>query len=789
MRSLPMISCCLAVLAGCQNPAPSSQDPALPRPTPAQLAWTRAELGAVFHYDLHVFDGKSYGQGGNRAKPMEDIQIFAPKKLDMDQWMEAVKVMGGRFALLTATHETGFALWPSKANPYNVSKLRWRKGRANLVRDFVRAAHRHGIQPGIYLGVRWNSHLGVMDFKVTKRSPLTQTQYNHMVEGMVTEICRDYGPLFELWFDGGILAPEDGGPDVLPIALKYQPQMLFYHSNQRREARWAGNEQGVAEDTAWMTARASVLAGKGVSPKEQMRMYRRGDPDGELWCPVMADVPLRNANGRHEWFWEPGDEGNILPVDRLVSMYEKSVGRSATLIVGLTPDPSGRIPRGDMQRLRAFGKLIDAKWTRPIARLQAGRGSQFTIDTRGKGEIHGLSIGEDIRRGQRIRRWVLEGLTTGAAPVVLAKGQSIGHKRLVALSKPAPYASVRFRILESIGTPILDHLDAYGAPEPSTALDLGPRLQKLRPENIFEDPDWFQWGGSIIRGDDGRYYLYYSRWKKKDGWLQWLTHSEVAIASSSTPHGPWRFERVALEGRGKGHWDEIQAHNPKIKRFGNRYYLYYISTRPLKTRYETRNAQRTGVAIASHPLGPWKRLDHPLIDPSPPLMHTLTVNPAIASKDGKHFVLMVKGDRRAWPGHAVPRVQAIATGTSPIGPFRYRGLAIEDFDTEDASLWWDKKRSCYFAIYHAHTHIGLIRSADGIHWTSARYSRVTGKTLWTTDGKAFEAPRLERPNVYLDPRTGEPSVLILAVKKSAKRSVVLTVPLARKAKPASTKKR
>ncbi|MDE6369513.1 MAG: glycoside hydrolase family 29, partial [Muribaculaceae bacterium] len=35
----------------------------IPVPKPHQLKWHDAELGAVFHYDLHVFDGIRYGQG------------------------------------------------------------------------------------------------------------------------------------------------------------------------------------------------------------------------------------------------------------------------------------------------------------------------------------------------------------------------------------------------------------------------------------------------------------------------------------------------------------------------------------------------------------------------------------------------------------------------------------------------------------------------------------------------------------------------------------------------------
>mgnify|MGYP000352785664 CR=1 FL=1 len=47
-------------------------------PKPHQLKWHEAEMGAVFHYDLHVFDGIRYGQGNNRISPIEDSQHFQP---------------------------------------------------------------------------------------------------------------------------------------------------------------------------------------------------------------------------------------------------------------------------------------------------------------------------------------------------------------------------------------------------------------------------------------------------------------------------------------------------------------------------------------------------------------------------------------------------------------------------------------------------------------------------------------------------------------------------------------
>ncbi|MBN1419641.1 MAG: alpha-L-fucosidase, partial [Planctomycetes bacterium] len=174
----------------------------IPCPRAAQLAWQEAELGVVFHYDLHVFDGKRYRQGANQRTPIPDIDIFHPTRLDTDQWMESAKGMGARFAILTASHETGFRLWPSDANPYSTKALEWRDGRGDVVREFVESCRRQDIRPGIYLGARWNSHLGVLSFKVTDRSPLSQARYNALIEREVEEICSRYGPLFELWFDG-----------------------------------------------------------------------------------------------------------------------------------------------------------------------------------------------------------------------------------------------------------------------------------------------------------------------------------------------------------------------------------------------------------------------------------------------------------------------------------------------------------------------------------------------------------------------------------------------------------
>lgn len=326
----------------------------MPLPNHAQLAWQEAEMGVVFHYDLHVFDSSLYQQAGNRITPIVDYNIFNPAQLDLGQWIRAARTAGAKFAILTATHETGFALYQSDVNPYCMKALRWRDGKADLVREFVDSCRKYGLKPGIYLGIRWNSFFGVHDFKVGGDGEMQkkrQAYYNRMVEGMVREICTRYGPLFEIWFDGGASSPAKGAPDVLPIVRKYQPDCLFYHNDQLAEARWGGSETGTVAYPCWSTFTYNCTgSGESANPeiaKDNYRLLKEGDVDGKYWMPAMADAPLRGYGGRHEWFWEPGDEKHIYPLKDLVDIYYKSVGRNATLILGLTPDNRGLLPNED----------------------------------------------------------------------------------------------------------------------------------------------------------------------------------------------------------------------------------------------------------------------------------------------------------------------------------------------------------------------------------------------------------------------------------------------------------
>lgn len=437
-----------------------------PKPNAQQLAWQQAEFGVVFHYDLHVFDSSKYSQPENRITPVVDYNIFNPEQLDVEQWVLAAKNAGAKFAILTVTHETGFALFQSDVNPYGLKAVKWRDGKGDILKDFVDACRKHDIKPGVYLGIRWNSFFGVHDFKVDGTGEMQkqrQKYYNAMVEGMVKEICTKYGDLFEIWFDGGASSPEKGAPDVLPIKKKYQPNCLFYHNDQLAEARWGGSESGTVGYPCWSTfTYPSTGSGestyKGISANGYA-LLKNGDPNGKYWVPAMADTPLRGYDGRHEWFWEPDDEQHIFPLNNLMDMYYKSVGRNATLILGLTPDNRGLLPEADVQRLKEFGTAIKQRFDKPIA-TTARTSKVLEINLGRFMPVNQFLIQENIANGHCVKRFNIQILANGKWKTIM-NGSSIGNKYIKLLDKPIVTKKVRLIIEDVFAEPTIKMFAVY----------------------------------------------------------------------------------------------------------------------------------------------------------------------------------------------------------------------------------------------------------------------------------------------------------------------------------------
>jgi len=56
-------------------------------------------------------------------------------------------------------------------------------------------------------------------------------------------------------------------------------------------------------------------------------------------------------------------------------------------------------------------------------------------------------------------------------------------------------------------------------------------IQPVPDSAKFVDPGFIVWCGTMIRDDEGRCHLFYSRWPSKLGHYAWVTHSESRARS------------------------------------------------------------------------------------------------------------------------------------------------------------------------------------------------------------------------------------------------------------------
>ena len=333
-------------------------------------------------------------------------------------------------------------------------------------------------------------------------------------------------------------------------------------------------------------------------------------------------------------------------------------------------------------------------------------------------------------------------------------------------------------------------------------LDLSQWLRPVPPGAVFEDPEWCIWCGSAVRGDDGRYHLFYSRWPRQLGHRAWVTHSEVARAVASQPTGPYRHVAVVLPARGGDFWDGSCTHNPAILRVGKKFCLYYMGNhgdglvqQPLN--WTHRNNQRIGVALADSPAGPWTRFDRPVVDVSadadaPDAL--MTSNPAACVRPDGGVLMVYKavGKKTKLP-FGGPVVHLVATSEKPEGPFTKKLAPIftragEHFAAEDPFIWHDGGR--YRAvvkdnngIFTGHGYsLAQFESRDGFDWRPAQHPFVTTPEIVWTDGRRKKLNALERPQLVFDER-GVPIVLLCAGAYTAdrERSFNVAIPLRRPA--------
>ena len=419
-------------------PGQSASQVALP--SAAQLAWLDLELGMFVHLAPNTWQDREYDDG---SIPPDQLPFAA----DPEQWAETAKGLGARYIVLVAKHQGGFCLWQTDTSSYSVRSTRWKNGTGDVMAELSAACASRGLGLGVYLSPR-DDFLGAGQSGRTA-TPDKQDGYNTLVRQQLTELLTRYGPIVEVWFDGSSVVP------VADILAAHAGRAMIFQGPQAT-IRWVGNEDGFAPDPVW-NALDRGDAATGIATG------LHGDPRGDAWMPLEVDVSIRRPN----WFWNTTNDSRLLTKSQLLEIYYRSVGRGTQLLLNLPPDRTGRIPDADAARARELGDEIRQRFAGPASEI-SGRGPTVTLEMRVAKPVDHVILEEDLRTGQRILSYRLEGRVAGQWQS-LGGGTSIGHKRIHPVA-PKHYDAIRASFPSAIGVPALRRLAALktGALAPAT---------------------------------------------------------------------------------------------------------------------------------------------------------------------------------------------------------------------------------------------------------------------------------------------------------------------------------
>lgn len=477
-RSLNLLAPALLFLLSCQDRVVEPPAPSGPIPSAAQVAWHEMELNAFVHFTTNTFTDKEWGYGD------EDPSIFNPTAFNADQWVTTFKDAGFRGVILTCKHHDGFCLWPSKFTEHSVKNSPFKK---DVVKEVADACKRHGLKFGIYVSPWDRNH-----------AQYGSPEYVQYYRNQLQELFTNYGPIFEMWFDGanggdGFYGGKrearkiNGGtyydwPTTLNLVREAEPEVIFF-SDAGPGVRWVGNERGVAGETNWNTITPDTLfAGKGGIEN----LLNTGSENGTHWIPAEVDVSIRPG-----WFYHAKEDSMVKTPEQLVEIYLTSVGRGSTLLLNVPPDRRGLIHENDVQALTQWRALLnerfktnlaaDAKVTASAVR---GDSKQFAgenvkdnnpetywalNDSERSGTIE-FSFGEQrlvqyvllqeyIKLGQRVKSFTIEAKTNDGWKKIGA-GTTIGYKRIIKVD-PVEASSVRISINDAKACPVISTIELF----------------------------------------------------------------------------------------------------------------------------------------------------------------------------------------------------------------------------------------------------------------------------------------------------------------------------------------
>jgi alpha-L-fucosidase len=318
------------------------------QPSPENLQARREfqdmKFGMFIHWGVYSVLGNGEWIFHDRKLKVDEYNrlpmFFDPEKFDAKTWVSLAKAAGMKYITITSRHHDGFAMFDSKISDWNiVARTPYKKDPLKMLAD---ECHRQGIKLFFYYSQ--------LDWHNPDYYPRGQTNWpngrpdqgdfnrylDQYMDGQLTELLTNYGPIGGIWFDGMWDKPDADWHLDKTYALihKLQPAALII-PNHHQTPRPGEDVQTFERD----------LPGKNTA--------------GFNTTYVSTQLPLESSDTLNDsWGFNIGDSNykSAMEVERRLI---RAAGNNSNLLMNIGPYPNGEIDPQFAMRLEAVGQWLE----------------------------------------------------------------------------------------------------------------------------------------------------------------------------------------------------------------------------------------------------------------------------------------------------------------------------------------------------------------------------------------------------------------------------------------------
>jgi alpha-L-fucosidase len=330
------------------HPVAAIQDKETPAQRDNRMAWWReARFGMFIHWGLYsipagTWKGKQIPSIGewimnNASIPVTDYKALAsrfnPTAFNAHEIVALAKSAGMKYIVITSKHHDGFAMFDSKADPFNIVAAT--PFHRDPIRELAEECRKQGVKLGFYYSQDqdWTAPGGAAYKTGTHDSPNHHwdtaqdgdfAAYLHTKEiPQLKELLTNYGDFpVVIWFD----TPTD---DMTPALAGEIVTLLNQHPNLIWNNRLGGGYKGDTETPE------QFIPAKGYP--------------GRDWeaCMTMNDT----------WGFKSYDM-NFKSTETLLRNLIDIASKGGNYLLNIGPDSTGAVPPAEIERLHQVGKWL-----------------------------------------------------------------------------------------------------------------------------------------------------------------------------------------------------------------------------------------------------------------------------------------------------------------------------------------------------------------------------------------------------------------------------------------------